>query len=69
MAAANFTSAGPSAGDVPLKGQNGRNRSAHSAGLTRSVKINHLIYVTLLQTGTRKRNFWKKPENALMAAP
>jgi hypothetical protein len=57
MAAANFTSAGPSAGYVPFKGQNGRNRSAHSAGLTRSVKINHLIYVTLVQAGTRKRNF------------
>ena len=39
--------------------------SAHSAGLTHCVKINHLIYVTLLQTGTRKRNFWKKLKKRL----
>jgi hypothetical protein len=33
--------------------------SARSAGLTHSVKINYLIYVTLLQTETRIRKFWK----------
>jgi hypothetical protein len=40
-----------------------------SAFSAHSVKINHLIYVTLLQTETGKRNFWKKLEKALKAAP
>jgi hypothetical protein len=42
--------------------------SAHSAGVMHSDKINHLICITLLQAETRKRNFWKKLEKALMAA-